>query len=98
MFTVKICPSYGIFDFLKAKTSCDQVGVKGVATGGGGGSQGEHGSFTSTSEPNKVQQVHFQTSGILLFTGIQKLCGPEISQFLWHLLESLDNLQQLFIF
>ena len=98
MFTVKICPSYGIFDFLIAKTSCDQVRVKGVGTGGGGGWQGEHGSFTSISEPNKVQQVHFQTSGILLFTGVQKLCRPEISQFLRRLLESLDNLRQLFIF
>ena len=31
---------------------------------------------TSISEPNKVQQFQFQTPGILLFTGVQKLYGP----------------------
>ena len=34
---------------------------------------------TSISEPKKVQQIQFQTSGTLLFTGVQKLCKPEIS-------------------
>ena len=35
----------------------------------------------SISKPNKVQQFQFQTSGILLFMGVQKL--PEISRFLY---------------
>ena len=58
---------------------------KGVATkGGGGGGEDKVGARgpwppTSISEPNKVQQFQFQTSGILLFTGVQKLYGPEIS-------------------
>ena len=51
---------------------------------GGGGGQGRHGCPTSISEPNKVQQFHFRTSGILLFTGVQKLYEPEISGFLPH--------------
>ena len=33
------------------------------------------------SEPNKVQKFQFQTSGILLFTNVQKLYGPEMSIF-----------------
>ena len=37
-----------------------------------GGQEG-HGPLTSTSEPKKVQQFHFQTSGILFFMGVQKL-------------------------
>ena len=37
---------------------------------------------SSISEPNKVQQIQFQTSGVLLFIGVQKLYGPEISRFL----------------
>ena len=37
---------------------------------------------TSISKPNKVEEVRFQTSGILLFRGIQKLYGPEISRLL----------------
>ena len=47
----------------------------GVATGGTGGG---HDPPTSISEPNKVQQFHFQTSGIFLFTSVQKLHGPKI--------------------
>ena len=53
---------------------------------------------TSISEPNKVQQFQFETSGILLFTGVQKLCGPEISRFLPYILQFWDNLRRLFIF
>ena len=34
---------------------------------------------TSISELNKVQKFQFQISGILLFLGVQKLYGPEIS-------------------
>ena len=34
---------------------------------------------TSIFVPKKVQQFPFQTSGILLLTGVQKLYGPEIS-------------------
>ena len=46
----------------------------------------------SNFEPNKVQQFLFQTSGILLLTGLQKLYGPEISRFLPCMLQFLDNL------
>ena len=48
---------------------------------------------TSISESSKVQQFKFQISGILLFTGVQKLCGfsPCVLRF-------LDNLRWLFIF
>ena len=42
---------------------------------------GGHGPPTSISQSNKVQQFQFQTSGILLFMGVQKLYIPEISQF-----------------
>ena len=66
----------------------------GVATGG----PGVHGPTTSISEPNKVQQFQFQTSGMLLFTGIQKLYGTETSRFLPCMLHFLDNLRQPFIF
>ena len=59
---------------------------RGVATGG------------SISEPNKVQQFQFQTSGILLFMGIQNLYGPEMSHFLPYILQFLENLRRLFIF
>ena len=54
--------------------------------------------FGPNSELNKVQQFLFQTSGILLLTGVQKLCGPEISRFLPCVLQFLDNLWWLFIF
>ena len=67
---------------------------RGVATGGTRGPWPP----TSISELNKVQQFHFQKSGILLFTGIQKLYGPEISRFLPCMLQFLDNLRRLFIF
>ena len=67
----------------------------GVASGGG---QGGHGLPTSTSEPKKVQQFQFQTSGLLLFMGVQKLYRPEISWFLPCMLQFLDNLWQVFIF
>ena len=40
-----------------------------------------HGPPTLITGPNKVQQFQLQTSGILLFTGVQKLKGPKISQF-----------------
>ena len=53
---------------------------------------------TSISESSKVQQFKFQISGILLFTGVQKLCGPEISRFSPCVLRFLDNLRWLFIF
>ena len=48
---------------------------RGVATGGGVGGEGARGPWphTSISEPNKVQQFQFQTAGMLLFTGVQKL-------------------------
>ena len=54
--------------------------------------------FGRNSELNKVQQFLFQTSGILLLTGVQKLCGPEISRFLPCILQFLDHLWWLFIF
>ena len=52
---------------------------------------------TSIFEPNKVQQFQFQTSVILLFMGVQKLYGPEISWFLHCMLQFLDNSRRLFI-
>ena len=61
------------------------------------GSKGDHGLPTSISEPKKVQQFQFQTSGMLLFTGVQKLYGPEISWFLSCMLQFLANLRWLFI-
>ena len=69
---------------------------RGVATGGGW--QGAMPRPTSISEPNKVQQFQFQTSGILLFTGFQKLYKPEISRFLPFMLQFLDYLRRLLIF
>ena len=50
--------------------SCDTN--SGVASEGPGG---------SISEPNNVHKFQLQASGILFFTDIQKLYGPEISQF-----------------
>ena len=50
------------------------------------------------SKPKKVQQFQFETSRILLFTGVQKLYGPEISRFLPCMVQVLVNLCQLFIF
>ena len=43
--------------------------LEGVATRG---DQEVHGPSTSISEPNKVQRFQLQTSGILLFTSVQK--------------------------
>ena len=48
---------------------------------------------TLISEPNKVQQFQFQTPGILLFTGVQKLYEPEISKLFSCMLQVLDNLR-----
>ena len=48
---------------------------KGVATEMARGAM----PLTSISETNKVQQFQFQTSGILLFMGVQKLYRPKIS-------------------
>ena len=53
---------------------------------------------TSISEPNKVRKFQFETSGILIFTDVQKLYGPEIPQFLPCTVQFLDNLWQLSIF
>ena len=38
----------------------------------------------------------FQTSGILIFTHVQKLCGPKIQQFLSCMLQFLDDLWRHF--
>ena len=67
---------------------------RGVVTGRAGG----HGSLTLISEPKKVQQFQFQTSGVFLFTGVQEIYGPEISQFLPCMLQFLDNLRWHFTF
>ena len=63
-----------------------------------GGYGGGMTSPTSISEPNKVQKCQFQTSGMLLFTDVQKVYGPEILQFLPRMLEFLDNLWRVFTF
>ena len=66
--------------------------IRGVAT------KGRHSPPTSIPEPNNVQKLYFHTSEILLFTDVQKLFGPEISQFLPCMLQCWDNLCRLFIF
>ena len=53
---------------------------------------------TSIFETKQVQQFQFQTSKILLFTGAQKFCEPEISRFSPFMLQVLDNTQRLFVF
>ena len=62
------------------------------------GGLGGHGSLTLISEPKQVQQFQFQTSGVFLFTGVQEIYGPEISQFLPCMLQFLDNLRWHFTF
>ena len=58
---------------------------RGVAIGKGmRGARRTMAAPTSISKPNMVQEVWFQTSGIALFEGVQKLYGPEISQLLLH--------------
>ena len=52
---------------------------------------------TSLSKPNKVQQVQFQTSGVLLFMGVKKLYGPEISRLLQCMFKFLDNSLTFFL-
>ena len=70
-----------------------------------GGREGERGSAggpcpitTSISKPNKVQQFQFQTSGILLFMGVQKLNGLKISRFSPCMLQFLNHSRLLIIF
>ena len=46
------------------------------------GAQRVHGPSTLISEANKVQQFLFQSSGILLFMCVQKLCRTEILRIL----------------
>ena len=64
--------------------------------GGGEGAMAPH--PNSIFEPKNVQEFQFQKSGILDFTGVQKLYGPEISRFLPCMIQVLDNLQQLLNF
>ena len=64
---------------------------RGVAAGKPGG-------HAYPPSPSKVQQFQFQTSGILLPTGVHKLYGSKMAQFLPSRLQILDNLQRLFIF
>ena len=49
---------------------------RGIATGG------KPWPPTSIFKLNKFHKFQFQASGILLFTDVQKLCRPEISQYL----------------
>ena len=67
---------------------------------GGGGGEGTGGvmDHTSIPEPNKTEPFQFQTSEILIFTGVQKLYGTEISRFLPCMLQFLANLRRTFIF
>ena len=65
---------------------------RGVATGRGGGAGGH--TPPSISEPNKVQLVQFQTSNMLLFTGVQNYTDQKFHC----ILQVLDNLRQFFIF
>ena len=50
---------------------------------------------TTTVIKLSLKNYQFQTSGILLFTGVQKLYGPKIPQFLPCLLQILEKLRQL---
>ena len=45
-----------------------------------------------------LKNYKFQMSGLLLFTGVQKLYRPEISRFLPCVLPVLPNLRELLIF
>ena len=63
--------------------------------GGGGGGRGYIVHPPSIFELNKFQQVQFKTSGILLFTGVQKLYGPEVLPCMQ---QFLDNLPRCFSF
>ena len=46
----------------------------------------------------RIAQEHMTEQGILLFKGVQKLRGPEVSRFLPCLQQFLDKLRWLFIF
>ena len=67
---------------------------------GGGGRSGKkpwfpHFNFRTKQGPKTFQ---FQASGILLFTGVQKIYRPEISRFFTCMLHFLNNLRRFFIF
>ena len=70
---------------------------RGVATGGTRGPRGRvplpHFNFRKKQGP----KFQFQTSRILIFTGVQELYGSKISQFLSCMLQFSDNLRHLFI-
>ena len=53
---------------------------------------------TATVIKLSLKSDQFQTAGILLFEGAQKLYGPEISRFSLWMLKVFDNLRRLFIF
>ena len=52
---------------------------------------------TSISKLDKAQQFQFQTSGIILFMGVQKLHGPDISRILQCMLQFLDSSLTFFL-
>ena len=66
---------------------------RGVATAGGGGvvrGQGGYG-------PKQGPAVSVSNIRDIAFTDVQKLYGPEISQFLPCMLQFLTNLRRIFI-
>ena len=79
-----------MFQFLNPR-QWQPTEVQGRSHWGGGGGAG----LTSTPEPKKVQKFQFQTSGMLLFTDVQKLYGPEISKLLPCMPQLLDILWRL---
>ena len=84
-----------------ALTGYNTTSYRGVVTSGPGGPCPPLPPLppsTSIFEPNKVQQFQFQTSGIMLLMGVQKLYRPKILQFLPSMLQYLNNLRHLFIF
>ena len=52
---------------------------------------------TSISKLDKVQQFQFRTSGIMLFMGVQKLHGPDLSRILQCMLQFLDSSLTFFL-
>ena len=52
----------------------------------------------NNSNKTMVKKLSVSNLKVLLFTHVQKLYGPEISQYLPCLLQILNQLRQLFIF
>ena len=93
IFVCLYMPKYFFFLFLllfkgfrniliKISSFSNNRGVANGKEGGGGGGAGVPCPPTSIFELNMFLKFQFRTSGILLFTDVQKLYGLEILQFL----------------